>query len=50
MITFLIILAILGIVFILVSLGAVVLIEPIVAILILYGFYRLIKAIITKKK
>ena len=49
MITFLVLLAILGVVFIIVSLGAVVLIEPIVAILIFYGIYRLIKKIISKK-
>ena len=43
MIGLLLILAVLGIVFIVVSLGAVVLIDPIITVLILYGVYRLIK-------
>ena len=50
MVTLILILAVLGIVFIAVSLGAVVLIDPIIAVLALYGIYRLIKYLCTRKK
>lgn len=50
MITIFIVLVILGILFMAICMGAVMLIDPLIAILIIVGVVKLVQKIITKKK
>lgn len=50
MVTIFVILIILGVLLAVICTGAIVLIDPIIAILIIYGFYKLVRWLTGKKK
>lgn len=50
MITLFILLAIMGVLLFVVMMGCTILLDPIIAILVIYGVYRLIKKLVFRKK